>query len=49
MSHFNCSVADAAHAAGFASTSYFCRLHRKMFGVSPAGMEEEDDQMDKMV
>ncbi len=48
MNQFHCSVAEAAHAAGFASTSYFCRLHRKMFGVSPAGMEESDGKMDEM-
>lgn len=48
MDRLHCTVAEAARAAGFASTSYFCRLHRKMFGVSPAGMEEHDGQMDEM-
>lgn len=49
MDRFHCTVAEAARASGFASTSYFCRLHRKMFGASPAGMEDDDDKMDEMV
>ena len=49
MNQLHCSVADAAQAAGFTSTSYFCRLHRKMFGTSPAGMEDPHGEMDKMV
>ena len=49
MDHFHCTVAEAARAAGFASTSYFCRLHRKMFGTSPAGTEDEDGKMGEMV
>ncbi len=48
MKNFHCSVAEAARAAGFTSTSYFCRLHRKMFGSSPAGREENDGKMDEM-
>lgn len=49
MDRFHCTVAEAARASGFASTSYFCRLHRKMFGASPAGMEDDDGKMDDMV
>lgn len=45
MDRMGCSVRDAARAAGFSSVSYFCRLHRKMFGTSPGGMEEQDDSM----
>lgn len=45
LTNLHCSVSDAAKAAGFASTSYFCRLHRKMYGVSPAEMENDHAKM----
>ena len=47
MDRLGCSVQDAAHAAGFSSVSYFCRMHRKMFGTSPNGTEDQDDTMDE--
>jgi len=47
MTQFGCTVAEAALASGFTSVSYFCRLHRKMYGTSPAGMEESDDPLDE--
>lgn len=46
LRQFHCSVAEAAQAAGFTSTSYFCRMHRKLFGASPAGQEARDGKMD---
>ncbi len=49
MDELHCSVAEAARAAGFANTSYFCRLYRKMFGTSPTGTEDQDGTMDKTV
>lgn len=48
MDHCGCSVAEAARASGFNSATYFCRLHRKMFGYSPIELpgEDEDGKMD---
>lgn len=48
LQQFHCSVAEAAQAAGFTSTSYFCRMHRKLFGTSPAGQEVKHGKMDEM-
>ena len=49
MDRLHCSVAEAARASGFSSVSYFCRLHRKMFGISPAESEESDGKMDEVL
>ena len=40
MQNCNIDVASAAHASGFSSVSYFCRLYRKVYSRSPTDIKE---------
>jgi AraC-like DNA-binding protein len=38
------SLTHAAHAAGFADSAHFCRICRRMFGVTPSNLPKFKDE-----